>query len=119
MSEEPLYEIARRRIQQRNRRWTLWGVNFLAFLMYVGAFTAFSGIPRNVGEFILRAWFGVLVLHTTALVMTQDQEENIESEVAKLRNAVDSTQKPKRREFSEYGASSESVEVAKSRISRS
>ena len=119
MSEERLYEMARQRIDRKNRRWIFWGVDFLMFLIFVGAFTAFSGIPRNVGEFILRAWFGVLVLHTTALVMTQDQEENIESEVAKLRNAVDSTQKPKRREFSEYGASSESVEVAKSRISRS
>jgi len=117
MSEEQLYQLARQRIDRKNRRWLLWSVNFFAFLLYVGAFTAFSGIPHNVGEFMEHAWFAGLVLHTVLIVLTQDQEDNVGSEVAKLRKATG--EKPKRREFSDYGDLSAPIEPAHQRISRS
>ena len=94
MSEERLYERARQRIDRNNRRWMVWSVNFIAFLLYVGALATFSGIPHNVGEFMLQAWFAVLVLHTTAIVLMQDEEAGIDGEVAKLRRTV--FEKPKR-----------------------
>ncbi len=101
MSEEQLYELARNRIDRKNRRWILWGVNFLTFLIYVGAFVAFSGIPRNQGVFVALAWFGVLVLHAVIISMTQNRDEAIEGEVAKLRALV--YEKPKRLELGEDG----------------
>ena len=88
MSEDQLYEIARKRIDRRNRRWLLLGVNFFFFLMYVGAFTAYSGIPRNIGAFFALAWMGVLVLHVFYLNVTQNRDEAIDGEVAKLREAI-------------------------------
>ena len=94
MSEDQLYEIARKRIDRRNRRWLLLGVNFFFFLMYVGAFTAYQGIPRNVGAFFALAWMGVLVLHVFYLNVTQNRDEAIDGEVAKLREAI--YEKPKR-----------------------
>lgn len=94
MSEDQLYELARKRIDKRNRRWLLLGVNFFFFLMYVGAFTAYQGIPRNVGSFVALAWMGLLVLHVFYLNITQNRDEAIDSEVAKLRDAV--YEKPKR-----------------------
>jgi hypothetical protein len=121
MSEEQLYQLARQSIDRKNRRWLLWGIHLIAFLLYVGAFTAFGGIPRNLGEFMLQAWFALLVLHSTALVLMQDQEAGIDGEVAKLRQALH--EKPKRHEFSDYGdyddygALSESVETANPRSS--
>ncbi|MBI1256324.1 MAG: hypothetical protein GC204_02530 [Chloroflexi bacterium] len=94
MSEDQLYEIARKRIDRRNRRWLLLGVNFFFFLMYLGVFTAYSGIPRNVGAFFALAWMGVLVLHVFYLNITQNRDEAIDGEVAKLREAI--YEKPKR-----------------------
>ncbi|MEO8396209.1 MAG: hypothetical protein ABI700_24660 [Chloroflexota bacterium] len=94
MSEDRLYEIARAQIDRKNRRWLLWAVNLVAFLMYVGAFTAFSGIPRNVGGFAEQAWFAALVLHSVSLVLAQDQEDGIAGEVAQLRKAINLTPDP-------------------------
>ncbi|MBI1256325.1 MAG: hypothetical protein GC204_02535 [Chloroflexi bacterium] len=88
MSEERLYERARQRIDRNHRRWLVWGVNFIGFLLYVGALAAYSGIPRNVGETVLQAWFGALVLHTTAIVLMQDEEAGIDGEIAKVRRRV-------------------------------
>jgi hypothetical protein len=94
MSEDQLYELARKRIDKRNRRWLLLGVNFFLFMLYIGAFTAISGIPRNVGAFVALAWMGVLVLHIFVTNMAINRDEAIDSEVAKLREAI--YEKPKR-----------------------
>ena len=117
MSEDQLYELARRRIDRKNRRWIFWGVDFLMFLIFVGAFVSFSGIPRNVGAFMALAWFGVLVLHAVTISMTQNREEDIASEVAKLRQAVE-YEKPKRLELTDDGELSESIEVPRQKIDR-
>jgi hypothetical protein len=122
MYEEQLYELARQRIDRKNRRWFLWGVNFLLFLMFIGAFVTFRGIPRDVGTFMALAWFGVLALHGITIGMTQNREQEIASEVAKLREAVE-YEKPKRAsnrvELIDDGELSESIELPNQRISRS
>jgi hypothetical protein len=118
MSEDQLYELARKRIDRKNRRWMLLGVNFFMFLLYVGAFTAFSGIPRNVGAFVALAWMGVLVLHVFMVNITQNRDEAIDSEIAKLREAVE-YEKPKRLELSDDGEFTESLEEPPAQIKRS
>jgi hypothetical protein len=94
MSEDQLYELARKRIDKRNRRWLLLGVNFFFFLMYLGAFTAYQGIPRNVGSFFALAWMGFLVLHIFVTNLAINRDDAIDGEVAKLRDAI--YEKPKR-----------------------
>ncbi len=104
MSEEQLYELARKRIDRKNQRWILWGADFLAFLIYVGAFVTFKpGNPgvHNLGVFIALAWIGVLCLHGVIISMTQNRDQQVESEVARLREAV--YEKPKRLELDEDG----------------
>ena len=101
MSEDQLYELARKRIDKRNRRWLLLGVNFFFFLMYVGAFTAYQGIPRNVGAFFALVWLGFLVLHVFYLNITQNRDEAINIEVAKLRDTI--YEKSKRIELTDDG----------------
>jgi hypothetical protein len=104
MNEDQLYALARKRINQKHRRWLLWGIHLFAFLMYVGAATAYTGVHQGMLEFVVRAWFGVLVLHTLAIVMTQDRDLEIEQEVVKLRSGMDSLyEKPKRFELSDDG----------------
>ncbi len=95
MSEDQLYELARKRIDRRNRRGILLGVDFFAFLIYVGAFVSlYNVIPHGLGVFIALAWFGVLAFHVIFLSVTQNRDEAIEQEVAKLREQV--WEKPKR-----------------------
>jgi len=110
MSEEQLYTIARQSIDRKNRRWLLWGLNLIAFLLYVGAFTAYPGIPRNMGGFIEQAWFALMVAHSTALVLMHDSEAGIDGEIARLCKGTH--EKPKRRELSE------TIEAANPRMSR-
>ena len=109
MSEDQLYELARKRIDRKNRRWMLLGVNFLLFLLYIGAFAAFKGIPQNVGVFMAMAWLGVLVLHVFVVNVTQNRDEAIDGEVAKLREAL-AYEKPKRLELTDDGELSEFIE---------
>ena len=101
MSEDQIYEIARKRIDRKNRRWLMLGVNFLLFMLYIGAFTMFSGIPRNVGSFFALAWLGVLVLHVFVLNIANNRDEAIDGEVAKLRDTI--YEKSKRIELSDDG----------------
>jgi len=103
MSEDQLYELARKRIDKRNRRWLLLGVNFFCFLLYIGVMSTFSGFPRNVGVFFALAWLGFLVLHVFYLNVTQNRDEAIDSEVAKLRDAIYAKEKPKRLELTDDG----------------
>ena len=101
MSEDQLYEVAQKRIDRKNRRWLSLGVDFLLFMLYIGAFTMFTGIPRNVGAFFALAWMGVLVLHVFVVNIANNRDEAIDSEVAKLRDAI--YEKPKRLGLSDDG----------------
>jgi hypothetical protein len=102
MSEEQLYDLARRRITRRNRRMLLLGADIFGFMVYVGVFVAYSDIiPHKLGELIAMIWLGVLVLHTIALSMIQNRDEAVENEVARLRDALH--EKSKRLEISDDG----------------
>jgi hypothetical protein len=102
MSEQDLYEIARQRIDRRNRRWTLWSINLaglifsLALLILVSE-TAFA----TAAAALFMAWGGAFTLHTILAGMAQSRDGDIESEIAKLRDAV--YEKPKRLELSDDG----------------
>ncbi len=102
MPDEELYEIARRRIDRRNRRWLLLGVDIFAFMLYVGAFVSLRDtIPHGLGTFIAVAWTGLIVLHFFWVSMAQNRDQAVEHEVAKLRDAL--YQKPKRLELTDDG----------------
>jgi len=88
MSDPELYEIARQRIDTRNRRWTLWAVHLAAFLAYVGFFVAIADSEYVLlGVFGLLVWAGLFTLHTVVLAMRESREKDIEKEVARLQEA--------------------------------
>jgi hypothetical protein len=102
MSEQELYQIARQRIDKRNRRWIFWGVDLAGLTVALGALilsgeTGSATIPAA----IFLAWGGIFTLHTIVAWMAQSRDEDIEGEVAKLRDAV--YEKPKRLEVGEDG----------------
>jgi hypothetical protein len=102
MSDPDLYEIARNRIDRRNRRWRLWAINLAGLIIVVGAFILIVDTPLwSIGLFAMLAWIGQFVLHTITLGMAESRDDDIEKEVAKLRDAV--YEKPKRLELSDDG----------------
>jgi hypothetical protein len=102
MSDDPIYELARKRVNQRIHPWILLGVNFFAFMVYVGIIVVlYNVIPHNLGAFGALIWLGVLVLHAVLLVITQNRDEAIEQEVARLRDLV--YEKPKRLDLGDDG----------------
>lgn len=111
MNNDGLYELASQRIDRRNRRWTLWSVNLgglilsLALLILVG---------NTVTAAIFMAWAGVFTLHTILATMAHSRDQDIEREVARLREAV--YEKPKRLELDEDG---ELVDLPESSAERS
>ena len=103
MSEQELYEIARKRINKRNRLWMIWGADLMLWLAYIGVFAGFKDvIPRGIGTTIVVIWMGALVLHGIYTSMAQDRDQAIEGEVERLRQAI-YEEKPKRLELSEDG----------------
>ena len=97
MSEQEIYEIARQRIDRRNRRWSIWSVNLgvliltLAALILTGSTTAAA---------VFMAWAAVFTVHTIIAGLAESREGSIENEVAKLRSLVAATdryEKPKNR----------------------
>src|SRR5215207_5186824 len=102
MSEQELYQIARKRIDQRNRRWTLWAVDLMVLIMLVAALI-FLGDTNYaiIGVAAALGWAGIFVLHTIVATMAESRDGDIEGEVAKLRDAV--YEKPKRLEVGEDG----------------
>jgi len=102
MSEQELYEIARQRIDRRNRRWTLWAVNLAGMILSLAALILLGETEyAEVSVAVFMAWIGVFVFHTIMLAMAETREKDIEGEVAKLREAV--YEKPKRLELSDDG----------------
>ena len=85
MSDQELYEIARGRIDKRNRRWTIWAIDLaglifsLAVLILLGD-TAYD----TLAVAIFMAWCGVFTFHTIVAAMAQSRDGDIEGEVAKL-----------------------------------
>ena len=103
MSDQELYEIARRRIDQRNRRWTLWAVDLMVLIMLVAALIFLGDTSyATIGVAALLGWAGIFVLHTIAATMAESRDKDIEGEIAKLREAV-VYEKPKRLKVGEDG----------------
>lgn len=102
MSDGELYEIARARIDRRNRRWTFWAVNLAGLVLSLAALILLGPTEYvNVAAAVFMAWAGVFTLHTILAAMAQSREGDIEGEVAKLRDAL--YEKPKRLEVSDDG----------------
>ncbi len=104
MSESELYQIARQRIDQRNRRWTFWAVDLAVLIMTLAAVALTDGSPIFAAIFL--GWGGIFTLHTILLSMAQSRTSSIEREVARLRAAATDEgfyEKPKRVGLSEDG----------------
>lgn len=103
MSDQELYQIAQQRIRRRNRRWTIWAFDLAGLIMTVAGLIFFSDTPYvNYAVGIMIAWAGVFTLHTIVAAMNQSQDEDIEKEIAKLREAA-GYEKPKRLQLTEDG----------------
>lgn len=103
MSEDQLYAMAQRRIDRRNRRWLLLGVNFLGLMSWFAFVAAFGDrMPNGFGEMIIIIWTGVLILHGIVAGLAQTRDREIEREVSRLRSML-YEEKPKRLALSEDG----------------
>jgi len=103
MSEQELYEIARKRINKRNRRWMIWSVNLGVLILILAALIFFGS---TLAAAIFMAWAAVFVVHTLILGFAESRNSSIENEVVKLRQAAaagDVYEKPKHLELSEDG----------------
>ena len=104
MSEQELYEIACRRIDQRNRRWTIWGVDLAGLILTLAALILLGETAYvTLAAAVFMAWAGVFTFHTIVAAMAQSRDKDIQDEVAKLRDAVSVYEKPKRLELAEDG----------------
>jgi hypothetical protein len=102
MSEQELYQIARQRIDKRNRRWTFWAIDLMVLIMLVAALIFLGNTAYGtLGVTAFLGWTGIFVLHTIVAAMAESRDGDIEGEVAKLRDAV--YEKPKRLEVGEDG----------------
>ena len=103
MSNDELYEIARKRVDRRNRLLAWLGVHGAALTAYVGVFIMLASTEyAGAAVAALVAWGGLFVLHCILFGMAWSRESDIEGEVAKLRKAVN-YEKPKRLALAEDG----------------
>jgi hypothetical protein len=110
MSEQELYEVARQRIDARNRRWKWWSINLAGYLISIGVFIVLMMADQvGIGLLMFMTWTGVFVLHCILIGMAESRANDIEKEVAKLREAA-SYEKPKRLELSDDGELEEIME---------
>lgn len=102
MSDQELYEIAQQRIDRRNRRWTIWSFNLAGLILSVAALILLSRTPYVIiAAGVMIAWAGVFTLHTIIASMAQSRSDDVEKEVAKLREMT--YEKPKRLRLTEDG----------------
>jgi hypothetical protein len=102
MSEQELYEVARQRIDRRNRRWIWWSVDLAGLLACIGLFIVLADTPAmSLALFVMLTWIGVFVLHTIIAGLSESRDEDIAGEIAKLRDA--DFEKPKRVEVGDDG----------------
>ncbi|MBE2270066.1 MAG: hypothetical protein IAE80_17645 [Anaerolinea sp.] len=115
MSEQELYEIARRRIDKRIRRWTVWSIDLALLIMTLAGQVIFGDTSySNLSAALFLGWGGIFTLHTIIAALAESRDGQIESEVAKLRTAVrehgDIYEKPKRLELTDDGEMNELVD---------
>lgn len=102
MSEQELYEIARKRVLRRNRRWMFWTLDLFVLIIALVALIVAGGTAPAVAGFL--TWGAIFTTHTIILGFTESTDESIENEVVKLRQAYERTyEKPKRLELGEDG----------------
>jgi hypothetical protein len=102
MSEELLYELAQNRASRRYNRRKLWALNVGGMMVWLAVVALLSETAfATLAAAVFLAWLGVVVVHTLMLVAANSRDKDIESEVARLREAV--YDKPKRLELSEDG----------------
>jgi len=103
VSDQELYQIAQQRIRHRNRRWTIWAFDLAGLIISVAGLIFLGDTPyATYAASVMIAWAGVFTLHTIVAAMNQSQDEDIEKEVAKLREAA-GYEKPKRLQLTEDG----------------
>lgn len=103
MSNDELYEIARQRVDRRNRLLTILGVHGAALTAYVGVFIVLASTEyAQLAVAGLVAWGGLFVLHCILFGLAWSRHDDISGEVAKLRKAMD-YEKPKRLALAEDG----------------
>lgn len=104
MTNQELYEIARAKIEQSKRRWSLWAFN-LGFLILAvaGVVLASDTVYQTLAVALMLAIAAVFVPHTIIAVMAESEQEDIEKEVERLREAVYEYEKPKRLHLSNDG----------------
>jgi hypothetical protein len=102
MSETELYEIARGRIDRRNRRWTYWTIDLAGLVLSLAALILLSKSPYvTIAAAVFLGWGGVFTLHTILAALAHNRDEDIDKEIDKLRGAV--YEKLKRTEIGEDG----------------
>ena len=106
MSEQEIYEIVERRIDQRNRRRLLWAIDLAILFFTLSALIALGNSAGNSvyeewAAAVFIGWGGVFTLHSIMLWLAETRQSDIENEVARLRQ-ID-YEKPKRLELSEDG----------------
>jgi hypothetical protein len=106
MSEQEFYEIARKRIDRRNRGVTFLIIHGALLTAYVGAFIMLAQTAAaSLALALLIAWGGVFILHAALFGIAESREGDIEGEVRKLRKAAAAGdyEKPKRLALGEDG----------------
>jgi hypothetical protein len=93
MSEDQLYELASKRVHQRNRRWIIWSLDLGVLILLLAALILF-GSTLTVALFL--GWGAVFVTHTIIAGFLESTQGSIDNEVAKLRAGMQQYEKPKR-----------------------
>ncbi len=105
MTDQELIKLASQRIDRRNRRWALWSAN-LAVLIFSVAAVVFlqDSFYSNISIAFMMGWAGIFVMHTIILGMASSRDDDVEKEVAKLRQIAEmSYEKPKRLHLTDDG----------------
>ncbi len=116
MSDHELYEIAKQRVNQRTRRWMLWGVNLLGLIFSLTMVILLGdSVYSNTAVALFMAWMGAFAFHSLLAWQAEHRTGDIENEVVKLRAAMD-YEKPKRLEISDDGELMDVEEIEKEKV---
>jgi hypothetical protein len=106
MSQHEIYETARRRIDQRTRRWTLWAMNLAGLIFSLAGLILLGGtVLAELAVAVFLAWGGIFTMHTIVAGFAEARDGEIEKEVSRLRELVQARdyEKPKRLEITDDG----------------
>lgn len=114
MLDQELYQIANQRINRRNRRWTLWSINLAILIISVAAMIFLSDtFYDTISLAFMLGWAGIFVMHTIILGMASSRDDDVEKEVAKLRELAEmGYEKPKRLHLTDDGEISDDADWA-------